>query len=83
MQQMVKREGKPNICLADFIAPKDSSITDYIGEFVVTAGIEIDDKISTFKAAHDDYLKILLKARADRLAEAFAERMHERVRNEF
>jgi 5-methyltetrahydrofolate--homocysteine methyltransferase len=82
-QQMAKREGSANMCLADFIAPKDSGLTDYIGGFAVTTGIGIDDKVETFKATHDDYSEILLKALADRLAEAFAERMHERVRKEF
>jgi 5-methyltetrahydrofolate--homocysteine methyltransferase len=82
-QQMAKREGKANMCLADFIAPKDSGLKDYIGGFAVTTGIGIDDKVKIFKAAHDDYSEIMLKALADRLAEAFAERMHERVRKEF
>ena len=82
-QQMAKREGRANMCLADFIAPEDSGLTDYIGGFAVTTGIGIDDKVAAFKSAHDDYSEILLKALADRLAEAFAERMHERVRKEF
>ena len=82
-QQMAKREGKANMCLADFIAPKDSGLKDYIGGFAVTTGIGIDDKVKIFKAANDDYSEIMLKALADRLAEAFAERMHERVRKEF
>ena len=82
-QQMNKREGRANMCLSDFISPKDNGLTDYIGGFAVTTGVGIDDKISVFKAAHDDYSEILLKALADRLAEAFAERMHERVRKEF
>ncbi|MEL0108254.1 MAG: methionine synthase [Rhodospirillaceae bacterium] len=82
-QQMEKRAGRANMCLADFIAPKDSGITDYIGGFAVTAGLNIDAKLEEFKKAHDDYNDILLKALADRLAEAFAERMHERVRKEF
>lgn len=82
-QQMTKREGRANACLADFIAPKETGLTDYIGGFAVTAGIGIEDKIKEFKASHDDYSEILLKALADRLAEAFAERMHERVRKEF
>jgi len=82
-QQMAKREGRANMCLADFIAPKDTGLTDYIGGFAVTTGIGIDEKVAAFKADHDDYSEILLKALADRLAEAFAERMHERVRKEF
>ncbi len=82
-QQMTKRAGRANQCLADFIAPKDSGVSDYMGGFAVTAGIGIERKIAEFKAANDDYSEILLKALADRLAEAFAERMHERVRKEF
>ena len=82
-QQMAKREGRSNMCLADFVAPKDTGLTDHIGGFAVTTGIGIDKKVAEFKAANDDYSEILLKALADRLAEAFAERMHERVRKEF
>jgi 5-methyltetrahydrofolate--homocysteine methyltransferase len=82
-QQMHRRRGAPNHCLADFIAPKGSGVEDYIGAFAVTAGIGIEDKVEEFEADHDDYNSILLKALADRLAEAFAERMHERVRKEF
>ena len=74
---------KPDWCLADFVAPKDSGKTDYIGAFAVTAGIGIDEHVRRFEQANDDYSAILLKALADRLAEAFAERMHERVRREF
>jgi 5-methyltetrahydrofolate--homocysteine methyltransferase len=82
-QQMQKDEGRPNRCLADFIAPEDSELADYIGGFAVTAGIGADEKAARFEADHDDYNAILLKALADRLAEAFAERLHERVRREF
>ncbi len=82
-QQVAKREGRANMCLADFIAPGDSGVADYLGGFAVTAGIGIEDKLAEFEATHDDYNSILLKALADRLAEAFAERMHERVRTEF
>ena len=82
-QQMQKRRQAPNQCLADFVAPKASGIADYIGAFAVTAGIGIEDRVAVFEADHDDYHAILLKALADRLAEAFAERMHERVRKEF
>ena len=82
-QQEEKPAGKPNRCLSDFIAPKTSEKTDYIGAFAVTAGIGIERKLAEFEQAHDDYHAILLKALADRLAEAFAERMHERVRKEF
>ena len=81
-QQVQKREGRANDCLADFVADKDGP-ADYFGGFVVTAGHGIDEHVERFKAAHDDYNEILLKALADRLAEAFAERMHERVRTEF
>ncbi|MDA0656773.1 MAG: methionine synthase, partial [Proteobacteria bacterium] len=82
-QQMKKRAGRPNLCLADFIAPVETGIADYVGGFAVTTGIGIEHKLAEFKANHDDYNDILLKALADRLAEAFAERMHERVRKEF
>jgi len=80
-QQMAKPKGKHNMCLADFVAPKGQA--DYIGGFAVTAGIGIDAKVAEFEADHDDYNSIMLKALADRLAEAFAERMHQRVRTEF
>jgi 5-methyltetrahydrofolate--homocysteine methyltransferase len=82
-QQINKSKGRHNHCLADFIAPKDSGTDDFIGAFAVTAGIGIEKKLAEFKASHDDYSDILLKALADRLAEAFAEHMHERVRREF
>ena len=82
-QQMEKREDRANLCLADFVAPKESGVADYIGGFAVTSGLNIESKLKEFKASHDDYNDILLKALADRLAEAFAERMHERVRKEF
>lgn len=81
-QQVQKREGRTNDCLADFVAP-DGGPEDYMGGFVVTAGHGIDEHVDRYKAAHDDYNEILLKALADRLAEAFAEHMHERVRTEF
>ncbi len=82
-QQMVKPADKPNLCLADFVAPKASGVADYIGAFAVTAGIGIDARIAAFEAQHDDYNSILLKALADRLAEAFAELLHARIRREF
>jgi 5-methyltetrahydrofolate--homocysteine methyltransferase len=82
-QQADKPPGRPNLCLADFVAPKASGKTDYIGAFAVTAGIGIEQHVAAFEAAHDDYSAILLKALADRLAEAFAERLHQRVRREF
>jgi len=74
---------KPNYCLSDFVAPKTSGKADWLGGFAVTAGIGIDAHLERFAADHDDYSSIMLKALADRLAEAFAERMHERVRKEF
>jgi 5-methyltetrahydrofolate--homocysteine methyltransferase len=77
-QQIAKREGRPNSCLADFISPDG----DWLGGFAVTAGNGIEPHLARFKAAHDDYQDILLKALADRLAEAFAEYLHERVRRE-
>ncbi|WP_424193293.1 methionine synthase [Ampullimonas aquatilis] len=73
---------KPNHSLADYIAPKDSGVADYIGLFAVTAGLGVDKKEAQFMAAHDDYSAIMLKALADRLAEAFAECLHERVRKD-
>ena len=82
-QQQVRPEGKPHYCLSDFVAPKESGIADYIGAFAVTAGIGIEKKLAEFAAQHDDYNAILLKALADRLAEAFAEYLHRRVRREF
>ena len=82
-QQAVKSPGKPNLALADFVAPKESGVKDYLGGFAVTAGIGIDAHVSAFEKSHDDYSAIMLKALADRLAEAFAELMHERVRREF
>ncbi len=82
-QQNEKPPGRPNQCLTDFIAPKQTGLKDYIGAFAVTAGIGIDEHVKRFEADHDDYNAIMVKALADRLAEAFAERMHERVRKEF
>jgi 5-methyltetrahydrofolate--homocysteine methyltransferase len=82
-QQAEKPAERPDFCLADFIAPKEAGKQDWIGGFAVTAGIGIEEHVARFEADHDDYSAILLKALADRLAEAFAERMHERVRREF
>tara|TARA_B100000676_G_scaffold41652_1_gene39611 strand:+ start:1875 stop:5573 length:3699 start_codon:yes stop_codon:yes gene_type:complete len=82
-QQMNKREESANSCLADFIAPADTGVADYIGGFAVTAGLGIEKHLETFRSNHDDYNDILLKSLADRLAEAFAEQMHEQVRKEF
>jgi 5-methyltetrahydrofolate--homocysteine methyltransferase len=81
-QQTKKVSGQPNIALADFIAPKSSGMQDYIGAFVVTAGLGIEKYIAQFEANHDDYNSIMVKALADRLAEAFAEYLHAVVRKE-
>ncbi|MDX1281854.1 methionine synthase [Shewanella colwelliana] len=83
LRMQIERVGNDNFCLADFVAPKDSGVADYMGGFAVTAGHGIDKHIARFEANHDDYNAIMLKCLADRLAEAFAERMHERVRKEF
>jgi 5-methyltetrahydrofolate--homocysteine methyltransferase len=82
-QQNVKPTGRPNLCIGDFIAPKDSGVKDYIGAFAVTAGIGIDKRVKAYEDKHDDYNSIMLKALADRLAEAFTELLHKRVRREF
>jgi 5-methyltetrahydrofolate--homocysteine methyltransferase len=82
-QQVDKPVERPDFCLADFIAPLDSGKQDWIGGFAVTAGIGIEPHVARFEADHDDYSSILLKSLADRLAEAFAERLHQRVRREF
>jgi 5-methyltetrahydrofolate--homocysteine methyltransferase len=81
-QQMAREQGKPNLALADFIAPKESGLADYIGGFAVTAGIGEEDVARRFERANDDYSKIMVKALADRLAEAFAEALHAKVRRE-
>lgn len=81
-QQLKKAKEARNLALSDFIAPKTTGIQDYIGAFVVTTGIGIDEHVERFEKDHDDYNSIMLKALADRLAEAFAERMHEHVRKE-
>lgn len=81
-QQTRKAAGKHNMCLADFIAPKSSGVPDYLGCFAVTAGLNIEKKLAEFEKDHDDYNAIMLKALADRLAESFAEHMHQRVRQE-
>ncbi len=81
-QQNEKAEDRANFCLSDFVAPKESGISDYVGAFAVTAGIGIDARVKAFEDKQDDYNAILLKALADRLAEAFAECLHERVRKE-
>ncbi len=82
-QQSQKTPGRPNRALADFVAPKDTGLADYVGAFAVTAGDGIDALVEEFERDHDDYHAILVKALADRLAEAFAERLHQRLRTEF
>ena len=81
-QQMAKPDGRPNVALADFTAPVNSGVADYVGAFALTTGHGIDELVAEFAAAHDDYGSIMARALADRLAEAFAERLHERVRRE-
>jgi 5-methyltetrahydrofolate--homocysteine methyltransferase len=82
-QQGEHRPGVPNRCLADFVAPRETGLEDHVGAFAVTAGIGLEEKIREFRDDLDDYSAIMLEALADRLAEAFAERLHERVRTEF
>jgi len=82
-QQTARAAGRPNHCLADWVAPKTTGLSDWIGAFAVTTGHGLDALVKDFEARHDDYNAIMAKALADRLAEAFAERMHERVRREF
>ncbi len=82
-QQLTKRDGRPTVALSDFVAPVDSGKRDYIGGFAVTAGIEEEAIADRFARANDDYSSIMIKALADRFAEAFAEAMHQRVRREF
>ena len=79
---MAKPPGRPNIALADFVAPIEAGVPDYVGAFAVTAGLGADEAARRFEAAHDDFDAIMIKALADRPAEAFAERLHERVRRE-
>ena len=81
-QQMAKPAGRPNIALADFVAPTETGVSDFVGAFAVTAGHGLDQIVAEFEAANDDYSAILAKALADRLAEAFAEHLHQRVRRE-
>ena len=82
-QQLLRRDGKPNVSLSDFIAPKETGLADYIGAFIVTTGVEEERVAERFKRANDDYRSIMVQALADRIAEALAERLHERVRREF
>src|SRR5437899_378399 len=81
-QQNHKPTGRDNLCLADFVAPRESGVRNWIGAFAVSAG-GIERRVAELEAGHDDYAAIMLKVLADRLAEAFAERLHERVRREF
>ena len=81
-QQQAKGDGRPNYCLADYVAPVESGLADHVGAFAVTAGVGLDALVAEFMSKHDDYSSILAKALADRLAEALAERLHERVRAE-
>ena len=81
-QQNKKPTGNPNLCLSDFVAPRDSGVKDYLGAFAVTAGLGVDKRVKAFEEKHDDYSAIMLKALADRMAEAFAELLHKRVRRE-
>jgi 5-methyltetrahydrofolate--homocysteine methyltransferase len=81
-QQMAKPDGRPNVALADFVAPTDTGVADFIGAFAVTTGHGLAEIVAEFEAGNDDYSAILAKALADRLAEAFAERLHQRVRRE-
>jgi 5-methyltetrahydrofolate--homocysteine methyltransferase len=81
-QQNRKPTGNPNLCLGDFVAPRDSGVADFIGAFAVTAGLDIDKRVKAYEDHNDDYNAIMLKALADRLAEAFAETLHKRVRRE-
>jgi 5-methyltetrahydrofolate--homocysteine methyltransferase len=80
---MKRPPGTPNLALADFVAPRESGVPDWIGAFAVTAGLGLDTLVAEFEGQQDDYNAILAKALADRLAEAFAERLHERVRREY
>ena len=82
-QQSEHRPGVPNHCLGDFVAPVDSGLPDWVGGFAVTTGDGIEAHVQRFKDAHDDYSAIMLEALADRLAEAFAEHLHKRVRTEY
>jgi 5-methyltetrahydrofolate--homocysteine methyltransferase len=82
-QQGEKASDRANLCLADFVAPRDSGVPDYIGAFSVTAGIGVEERVRAFEAKHDDYSAIMFQALADRLAEAFTELLHQRVRREF
>ena len=81
-QQFEKKDGRPNTCLSDFVAPKETGLTDHLGAFVVTTGLGLDELCASLEKEHDDYGSIMAKALADRLAEAFAEQLHQRVRRD-
>jgi 5-methyltetrahydrofolate--homocysteine methyltransferase len=83
LRNQIDNKGLPNICLSDFIAPEDSGLTDYLGAFVVTAGLGLDSLLPEFHNANDDYSAIMAKALADRLAEAFAEYIHKKIRTKY
>jgi 5-methyltetrahydrofolate--homocysteine methyltransferase len=83
LRNQTRKEGLPNLCLSDFVAPAGTGIPDYLGAFAVTAGLGIDKKLEEFIADHDDYSAIMLKALADRLAEAFTELLHHEIRKEY
>ncbi|MDR0724760.1 MAG: methionine synthase [Prevotellaceae bacterium] len=83
LRNQMDNKGAPNICLSDFIAPKDSGLEDYLGAFVVTAGLGLDELLQKFRNANDDYSAIMAKALADRLAEAFAEYLHKEIRTKY
>ena len=82
-QQEIKADGRPSFCLADFVAPRASAVPDYLGAFAVTAGLGADELVRRFEKDHDDYRAIMTKALADRLAEAFAEYLHQRARRDW
>ena len=82
-QQHERPAGKPHYALADFVAPRDSGVADYVGAFAVTAGLDIEGRLAAYERSHDDYHAIMLKALADRFAEAAAEWLHARVRREY
>ena len=83
LRNQTKKENLPNLCLSDYIAPLESGVPDYLGAFAVTTGIGIEEKIREFEAVHDDYSAIMLKALADRLAEAFTELVHVEIRKTY
>jgi 5-methyltetrahydrofolate--homocysteine methyltransferase len=83
LRNQIDNNGAPNICLSDFIAPKDSGLADYLGAFVVTAGLGLDKLLQEFQNVNDDYSAIMAKALADRLAEAFAEYIHKEIRTKY